>query len=190
MKNLIGELKLLSLDNTIPAEDQQICISLVKKVEIKKGEVLFQEGEVCTCFYFLDKGLIRLYYYKQDGKEVTEHFASEGEGFGAIESLVEKQPSYLIAEALENSVIYKLNKEQIEQLCMKYWPVEYEFRKLLEIALVSSQKRMRSIQFETANDRYKYLLRHHPHIFQKATSIQIASYLGITPETLSRMKSV
>jgi CRP-like cAMP-binding protein len=190
MVNLIGILKTLSHDPALPAEDHQQIMSILEKVKVKKGEIIVRQGTICDSIYYIEKGLIRQYYIKEDGKEITEHFGQTGEYFTAAESMVLKEPSLFESAALENSVLLRIKKDSLETLGDKYLQIEHEYRKMLHYAVVLSQIRMRSIQFETAFQRYEDLKKNKPYIIQKASSIHIASYLGITPETLSRIRSM
>jgi len=190
MVNLISVLKKMSADAAIPAEDHQIVQSMLEKVKIKKGEIIVRQGAVCDSIYYIEKGLIRQYYIKEDGKEITEHFGQTGEYFTAAESMVLKSPSMFESVALENTILLRIRKDDLETLGDKYLIIEHEYRNMLHFALVLTQIRMRSIQFETAFQRYQDLKKNKPYIVQRASSVHIASYLGITAETLSRIKSM
>jgi CRP-like cAMP-binding protein len=112
------------------------------------------------------------------------------QGFLCIESFIECKPSRLIVEALEDCVIYGLPKDKLEELSKRYSEMEMVYRKIMEKSLIMSQKRMESLHFETARGRYLKLLKESPSIIQRVPSMYIASYLGITPETLSRVKGL
>jgi CRP-like cAMP-binding protein len=190
MVNLIDILKTLSRDTAVPAVDHQLIMSILEKVKVKKGEIIVRQGTICDSIYYIEKGLIRQYYIKDDGKEITEHFGQSGEYFTAAESMVLKTPSLFESVALENTILLRIKKESLETLGDKYLVIEHEYRNMLHFALVLTQLRMRSIQFETALQRYQDLKKNKPYVIQRASSVHIASYLGITPETLSRIKSM
>src|ERR1035437_2528461 len=90
---------------------------------------------------------IRQYFYK-NGVDITEHFAWEMQGFVCLESYIEHKPSHLIVEALEDSVIYGIQKDELNELTEKYREIELMYRRLLELSLLISQKRMYSMLFE------------------------------------------
>jgi len=119
---------------------------------------------------------------------VTEYFAWEGQGFVCLESFIERKPSHLIVEALEDSVIYGIEKNELNELTEKHYEIELMYRGVLELSLLISQKRMYSMLFETAKERYNNFLKSSPFLINRVPSMYIASYLGITPETLSRVK--
>jgi CRP-like cAMP-binding protein len=162
----------------------------LERFDIKKGTLIFKEGDVSRNLYFIESGMVRQYYYTKAGKEVTEYFAFENMGFGCIESMLGRKPSYLYAEALVDSIIRIVDLDKIEELCKKHIEFEYAYRNRLEMALVFTQIRMRSILFQTALERYENLLKDYPSILQLVSTKHIASYLGVSRETLSRMKAM
>jgi CRP-like cAMP-binding protein len=168
-------------------EIRQALISIFHEFKVKKGATFLQEGAICNYIYIVESGLVRQYFYK-NGIDITEHFAGEGEGFICLESFIERKPSKLIVEALEDSVIYGINKDELNELTEKYRDIELMYRGLLELSLVMSQRRMYSMLFETARERYNNFMKVSPFLINRVPSMYIASYLGITPETLSRVK--
>ena len=162
--------------------------SILVRTEIRKGQNFLNEGEVCKQIGFVQKGLVRQYYYKNN-KEFTEHFSCEGDVFICIESFLRQVPSRLIVEALENTVIYGLPHEEILALGSECYEIEVLYRGLLENSLILSQVKMDMFRMETANERYNRLLREQPEIVKRAPLSHIASYLLMTPETLSRVRA-
>jgi CRP-like cAMP-binding protein len=160
-------------------------ISLKK---LNKEELLLKHGDVCKHMYFVNNGFIRIFYFK-DGKEVTEYLAGEKHFFFSITSFFEGSPSDLIIEALEDSEIIQLSKYGIDTLRKQNLEVANLMIEWLSRSLVLSQKRMDSVQFETAKQRYDNLLEQQPEMLNKVPLQYIASFLGITQETLSRIRS-
>lgn len=155
---------------------------------IHKDELLLRHGHVCKHIYFVHKGFIRIFYYKE-GKEVTEWLTGENHFFFSIESFFEKTPSHLIIEALEDSEIIQLSKKGLDTLRRQNLEVANLMIEWISGSLVLSQKRMNSIQFETAKQRYDHLLKQQPEMLNKVPLQYIASFLGITQETLSRIRA-
>ncbi len=161
------------------------CIS-VKKVP--KGDHILKFGETCRHIYFVNKGYVRIYYFK-DGKDITEWFADEKQFFFSIKSYFEQSPSKLIIEALEDCEIILLSKEGQDRLRKSNLEISNLIIAFYSGSLIHSQKRMESMQFENASNRYRHLLSQQPNILKKVPLQHIASFLGITQETLSRIRA-
>lgn len=132
--------------------------------------------------------MLRQYYYK-NGKDVTEHFSYEGCIVMCIESLLKQVPTRLIIETLEPAIIYLCPYDKMLQLAKQNWEINMFYRKILEYSLIVSQTKADSWRFESARERYNLLLETHPEIIKRAPLADIASYLLMTPETLSRVRS-
>jgi CRP-like cAMP-binding protein len=169
-------------------EGRQLLSTLLVKKELKKGEILFAEGEVCHSIVFVVKGLMRQYYYK-NGDDVTEHFSYEGSVLICIESFLKQEPTRLIAEALEPCEVYLLSYDTLRQQIVRSWEINTFYRKILEESLITSQQKADSMRFETAVDRYLELMKRQPEVIRRAPLSYIASYLLMTPETLSRVRA-
>lgn len=173
---------------SISKEALEKLASVLVRTEIKKGQNFLDEGDVCKQIGFVQKGLVRQYYYKNK-KEFTEHFSCEGDVFICIESFLRQVPSRLIVEALENTVVYGLPHDEVLALGAECYEIEVLYRRLLENSLILSQVKMDMFRMETANERYNRLLREQPEIVKRAPLSHIASYLLMTPETLSRVRA-
>ena len=149
---------------------------------------LLKENTVSDYIYFIEKGVARIYYYK-NGKEITEWIALDEQFFLSITSFFQRVPSYLNIHTIEPSKVYGIHHDDFMSLADKYHDVERLLRKMVTASLILSQVRMDSIQFESAQQRYERLLRTSPQIVQRVPLTFIASFLGITLETLSRIRS-
>ncbi|MBP3711136.1 MAG: Crp/Fnr family transcriptional regulator [Bacteroidaceae bacterium] len=161
--------------------------SILVPMKFQKGDTILKEGSVCNALYFVDKGMVRQYYYKNK-KDVTEHFSFEGRIVFCIESLLKQEPSRLIVEALENTTLYAIPYETLLGLMVRNQEMEMLYRKILEHVAISSQEHADSQRFENAAERYERLLREKPEIVLRAPMVHIASFLQMTPETLSRVR--
>ena len=137
---------------------------------------------------YIDKRLVRQFYFK-NGKEVTEHMANEGNIVMCIESLFKEEPTYLQVEALEPTVIFHLPKKRLEEVALHNVNIQILYRKILEESLILSQVHADLVRFETAENRYRRMLKLAPQVALRAPLLYIASYLQMTPETLSRVRS-
>ena len=166
----------------------QALANILVPIKLSKGERLLQEGEVCGAMYFVDKGMVRQFYYK-NGKDVTEHFSYEGRIVFCIESFLKQEPSRLMVETLESSVLFAIPYEQLHMLMNYNQEILTLYRKILEESLIMSQIHADLVRFETAQDRYKRLCKLMPQVVLRAPLVYIASYLQMTPETLSRVRA-
>jgi len=164
-----------------------VLSSILVPMKFQKGETILEEGKVCRALYFVEKGMVRQYYYKNK-KDVTEHFSFEGRIVFCIESFLKQEPSRLIVEALENTKLYAIPYDALHTLMVRNQEMEMLYRKILEHVAISSQEHADSQRFENAAERYDRLLREKPEIILRAPMVHIASFLQMTPETLSRVR--
>jgi len=174
--------------STMTHDELDVLESVLVPMKFAKGKKILEEGEVCENIYYLDKGLIRQFYFK-NGKEVTEHLGSDRSIFMCIESLFRETPSLLQVEAIESCQIYALPKHRLEQVALHNVNIQILYRKILEESLILSQVHADLVRFETAGDRYKKMRKLMPQVVLRAPLVYIASYLQMTPETLSRVRA-
>ena len=153
--------------STMTHDELDILESIIVPQKYAKGEMILKEGEICRQFLYIDKGLVRQFYFKH-GKEVTEHLGQEQTIVMCIESLFKEEPTKLQVEALEPTTVYALPKADLERVAMH---------------------NVNLVRFETAQDRYKKLCKLCPQVVLRAPLVYIASYLQMTPETLSRVRA-
>lgn len=174
--------------STMTHDELDILESILVSQKYAKGEMILKEGEICRQFLYIDKGLVRLFYFKH-GKEVTEHLGQEQTIVMCIESLFKEEPTKLQMEALEPTIVYALPKADLERVAMHNVNIQILYRKILEESLIISQIHADLVRFETAQDRYKKLCKLCPQVVLRAPLVYIASYLQMTPETLSRVRA-
>lgn len=166
----------------------QTLANILVPIKLLKGEKVFPEGDICDAMYFVERGMVRQFYYK-NGKDVTEHFSYEGRIVFCIESFLKQEPSRLMVETLENTTLYAMPYEALHVLMHTNTEIALLYRKILEHALISSQEHADSQRFENAAERYARLLHTKPEIILRAPMVYVASFLQMTPETLSRVRS-
>ena len=174
--------------STMTHDELDILEGVLVPMKFAKGEVLLAEGQTCTNIYWIVKGLVRQYYFKNK-KEVTEYMAAENTIVMSIESLFREQPSLQIMQALEPTLVYVLPKAGLEAVAMRSVNIQILYRKILEESLIISQQRADMLRFESAQDRYQKLVKSSPQLVLRAPLVYIASYLQMTPETLSRVRT-
>ena len=174
--------------STMTHEELDVLEDLLVPMKFQKGEMNLSEGETCTNIYWIAKGVVRQFYYK-NGKELTEHMATENNIVMCIESLFKEEPTRLQIIALENTIIYALPKDALEQASIRSVNIQMLYRKILEESLILSQIHADMLRFETAQDRYVKLVKRQPQLVLRAPLVYIASYLQMTPETLSRVRN-
>lgn len=160
----------------------------IEPLKLSKGETFIKEGDRVNHIYYVEKGMVRQFYFKNK-RELTEHFSYEGGVVICIESYLLQEPTYLMAEALEPTTVWRISKEAFNRLGEKNREVELFYRRIFEYALIISQHKADAMRFENAHDRYQQLLTKHPEIIRRAPLTHIASFLQMTPETLSRVRA-
>lgn len=156
--------------------------------DVEKDYMLLREKTVSDYIYFIDKGIARIFYHK-NGKEITEWIAMDQQFFLSITSFFQRSPSHLGIHTLEPARVYGIHYNDFMELADRYHEVERLLRKMVTGSLILSQVRMDSIQFETAHQRYERLLNTYPEIIKRVPLTYISSFLGVTLETLSRIRS-
>ena len=174
--------------STMTHDELDLLESILVPMKFAKGAMVLNAGEVCKNIYYIDKGLLRQFYYKND-KELTEHLGVENTIVMCIESLFREEPTHLLVEALEPTIIYALPKQRLEQVALHNVNIQILYRKILEESLILSQVHADLVRFESAQDRYKKLCKLMPQVVLRAPLVYIASYLQMTPETLSRVRA-
>ena len=191
MDTLLKETINAAVNSRYPAmnpEDRKLIEEILERKDFKKGEILLNEGQISHNILIVGKGMIRQFYYK-NGKDVTEHFSYEGCIAMCIESMLKQEPTRLLIEALEDGTTYLLNYNRLTALAEASWEVNMFYRKTLEYSLIQSQVKADSWRFETARERYIHLMQAQPEVIKRVPLSHIASYLLMTPETLSRVRS-
>jgi CRP-like cAMP-binding protein len=162
--------------------------SVLKKNELAKGTMLVSEGRVCSQVYFLEKGCVRG-YYTLEGKEITYWFAFENTFVTSLYSFITRKPGAENIQLLEDCVLWSVSHADLQRLYNNFPDIERLGRVIHERYYVMLEERFLSIHFKEARERYDALLKNTPHILQRVPLGFVASYLGITQETLSRIRS-
>lgn len=155
---------------------------------LPKGELLVRDGKTCRHLYFLEQGALRG-FYNLDGREITHWFAFEQDFVTSFHSFITQQPAVENIQLMEGCVLWAISKERLSYLMQEFREVERLVRIAYEKYYIRLEERFVNAQFKTATERYQEMLTLSPHILKRAPLGAVASYLGISQETLSRIRS-
>jgi len=169
-------------------EEFEVCKALFTPRKVRKKQFLLQEGDVSKYQIFVNKGLLRSYTIDDKGAEHILQFALEGWWTADLYSFFTEEPSLFNIEALEDSELLLINRPSWETLLEKLPVLERYFRILIQNSLIATQRRLMESLSETAEKKYLKFMKLYPESIQRVPQHMIASYLGITRETLSRLR--
>lgn len=165
-----------------------LCEEYLNVKEIKKGEYLIRSGAICSSIAYINTGLFRIFYLK-DGNEVNTCFCKENSITASFTSFVNRTPSNESIQAIENARIVTLHYDKLNKLYDLSLKWQAVGRLLTEKECLRLSNRASTLSFETAVEEYKNLLEFQPEIIQRVSIQHIASYIGVSRETLSRIRS-
>ena len=170
-------------------QEQELFLSKTETHQYKAKTILLNAGEVCKNSYFVNSGVLRSFNINDNIVEHVLSFACSGWWIGDMYSLLSQKPGNLFIQVLEDAEIVLLSKENQEILYRGIPKLERFFRILTENSLVANQERLMDNLSLTAEERFEKFCKKHRDLIQKVPQKQIASYLGVTPEFFSKMKS-
>jgi CRP-like cAMP-binding protein len=184
LQQLLNHIKTL---HPLSAEAQSAIQDSFEEIVLPKNEFLLSEGKTCRYLYFLCQGAIRG-YYNLEGKEITYWFGFENDFVTSFHSFITGEPAVENIQLLEGCLLLSITKEKLTGLCNQYHEIERVVRIAYEKYYIRLEERFVNNQFKTAAERYEKLLNETPHILERVPLGMVASYLGITQETLSRVR--
>jgi len=161
---------------------------LFKRLEVPAKTILLQEGEISRTMYFIEQGCLRT-WINNDGMDITTQFFFEGDSVSSIESFMTNQPSLYSIESLELCILQTVTQKDFQHVLADLPEIKEEMQKHLFRRFLNSQKLFYSYLKNNPQKRYEELIEEHPHIIQRVPQHYIASYLGITPVSLSRIRN-
>jgi len=174
---------------TVNEEDLQFILSHYKPLKLKKNELLLSEGELSRRMFFVVKGCLRVYFIKEDGSEVTRRIVFENAFSTTLVGFITRKPSMEFTQAIEPTSLLYIDREDFYSLLEAIPVWEKFYRQYLEYAYVNNTNRLMSFITLDAAEKYRQLLDENPEIVRRLPNRIVASYLNISPETLSRLKS-
>lgn len=172
--------------------DQQSLNSIFSKfslVKTRRNEVLVDYDEVCKKHYFVNKGGIRVYTINSEGIETTRYFAFQGEFGTALPSLIDQKPAFEYLKTIEKSELLTISRTDFYLLVDQVPEFALVYRRILEKGFIVAQKRIYGFQGFSAMEKVIWIKTHHPNFLLRISNKMAASYLGISPSTLSRIKA-
>jgi CRP/FNR family transcriptional regulator, anaerobic regulatory protein len=174
---------------TLTKKEEIFFTSMLKHQVVSKKEYVLQQGQVCHYISFVNSGLLRAFYLDKDDKEATIMFATSDWWITDMYCYVNQKPAMLNVQAVEDSDIFNLRKEELDRLYVEVPKFEKFFRIIMQNAYIREQLRTIQNLSLSAEERYRNFLAKYPQVARLVTQKQIASYLGITPEFLSALRA-
>lgn len=172
----------------LPENSKKVLEENIMLVRFPKGHILLKAGKLESNIYFIKKGIVRA-YVNQNDNDVTFWFGKEGETIISMNSYVENQKGYEDIELLEECELYELKTVNLQKLFKEDIHIANWGRKFAEKELIKTEERLISRQFKTATERYNELITNNPDLIRRIQLGYIASYLGITQVSLSRIRA-
>lgn len=186
IKNLLSHFdRYLSLDDN----ESQALISRITERKVKRKQFILQEGDICKSFTYVVEGCFKMYGVDKSGAEHNLSFAAEDDWITDFDSLHKERPSRLFIEAIEPSTILQISKGDLWYLYTNHTKFNRIFRVITEDKYIELQNRLLQTFSSTAYERYESFLEQYPALANRLPNTQIASYLGITPEFLSKIRN-
>ncbi len=182
LKEAIAQYVQLSL------EVEESFLNLAQPKLVKRGEVFLREQQVCRHLYFIEQGTVRI-YHNDKGRDISTWFYLDGHFFSVWYSLVNRVESFEYLEATEDTTLYLFDYEKLNQMSTQYIGIETFRRRLIEVQLAFIDYFSKGFMFLTAKERYHMVLQHFPDLELRVSLGHIATFLGISQETLSRIRA-
>lgn len=173
---------------SLPTDEMDKIKDLAEKIMLPKNDILIQKQQINKYIYFLEEGICRIYYPKKE-KEVVLDFCFPGDIILPLNSYIHSLPAYEIVDALEPCTIHRISIEKLQQLYATSLPIANWGRKLAELETLKIEERLMQSLFKSAAERYEDLLRKVPKLLHRIKLGYIASYLGVSQVTLSRIRA-
>lgn len=187
--NSLSLLDFLKKNTLLNEEEAGEVAGAFKCIKVRRNQVIEREGSVCGNFYFINKGCLRLYEIDKKGNDITAYFAFENSFITSITSFITQKPSRDILVSHEPSELLAIDRVSFFYLAEKYVPFRLFYNKTIEFAFIHAQMRIYSFLGMEGIDKLKWVMEHEPMLLTRISSKAVASYLGMTNSTLSKLKA-
>ncbi|WP_298120760.1 Crp/Fnr family transcriptional regulator [Flavobacterium sp.] len=179
----------ISIHVSLTPEEEILLLSKIETKQFKAKTILLSSGEIANSTYFVNSGILRSFNINDNIIEHVLHFACEGWWIGDMYSYISEKPGNLFIEVLEDAEVVVISKENHQELYKEIPKLERFFRILAENSLVAHQERLMDNLSLSAEERFEKMCKKYPTLIQKVAQKHLASYIGVTPEFFSKMKS-
>lgn len=179
-----------AIRSIMPMEDKdmELLLAILETKQVKKHEFLLKEGEVCRHVYFLTSGFFRMFYIDHDGNEINYRFTGPNHFFVDFQSVLTQKPSHFYWQAMQDSGLLVLPYRQVREAYAAS-PAWNQFGRLMaEQVYLQLNERVEMLLFMKPEERYQYLLATRPELFEQVSQFHLSSYMGVKPESLSRLR--
>ena len=167
---------------------ESICL-LFEKVSTKQNEIIIHYEEIADHYYFINKGAVRLYTLTDEGHEISRHFSFEGNFVTALPSFIDQKPAEEYLQTIEKSELLRISRKDFYNLVATVPIFAKIYTEILELGFVVAQKRIYGFQGYDALYKVKWIIKNQPQLLLRVSNKMVASFLGISPATLSRIKA-
>ena len=170
------------------AEDFENLLPFLKRKMARKGELILQENRVCRHIFFLSAGFVRMYYLDNEGREINYRFTSRGNFFVDFQSFLTQQPSRYCWEAMQDAELLQISFASVQHIYQLYAPWNHFGRVMAEHVYLQLNERVEMLLFMSPEERYRHIVNTNPGLISQVSLLHLSSYLGIKPESLSRIR--
>ncbi len=182
-------IEFLKSKTDLSTKSVDILSKAIKTSRFKKGETLFEEGKHCNKLFFIKEGLARIYFVNEDGKDITEWFVPENNFATPVRGFISNEESETTCELLEDAIVSELKYDDL----IYFLNHDHELAKISFFTLYNITSScitlIRNLKFQPVKEKYNAMTELFPSVLYRAPAMHIASYLGTTPETLSRIRA-
>ena len=184
--------ELISFLNTKGIEDGEIVQQISSYFTLKQSKsktILVDFNQIANDYYFVNKGCIRLFTLNKDGQESSRYFAFEGNFVAALPSFIDQKPAEEFMQTIESCVLLKITRRDFYHLVQTLPEFAKIYTEILELGFILAQKRIYGFQGFDALEKVQWIIKNQPQLLLRVSNKMVASYLGIAPSTLSRIKA-